>query len=174
MKKVETANRSKTVREDNSKFCRAFYKKRKEGDGVKQRVSEKSVLVWRIRTTLVLFGSAFVLGGLFAFFPILSSIVGTMVVIAYAFVITVYCPALYRNTSFCVDGDRITIEHGFFVRTRCTLRAERVQYIITINGPVQRIFGLCSLSFMTAGSAEILQNVTHEDAEKIKKALGKD
>ncbi len=141
---------------------------------MKKRISEKSVPVWRIRTTLLLFTAAFFLGGLFVFFPVLSSIVGTMVVIAYIFVIAVYCPTLYRNTSFCIDGDRITIERGFFVKTRCTLRADRVQYIITMDGPVQRIFGLCTISFMTAGSTEILQNISHEDALKIKKALGKD
>lgn len=139
----------------------------------KQSISEKSVIVWRIRATLILFGTAFFLGALFAFFPILSSIIGTLCILAYVFVIIIYYPLLYKNTSFSVAEDEITIEHGFFVKRKCTLHSNRVQYIITIDGPIQRIFGLCSLSFMTAGSTEVLQNISPEDAEKIKRALSK-
>ncbi len=137
----------------------------------KQKISKKAVLVWRIRATLILFCTAFILGALFVFFPIISSILAGLVIIAYILAVTIYYPMLYKHTYFFLVGDKLTIEQGFFVKRKCTLSSERIQYIITLNGPIQRALGICSLSFMTAGSTQVLQNISPEYAEKIKAAL---
>lgn len=137
----------------------------------KQKPSKNSILVWRIRATLVLFGTAFILGALFVFFPIISSIIATLIIIVYILTITIYCPKLYKHTNFYLVGKNLTIEQGFFVKRKCTLSPERIQYIMTLSGPIQRSLGVCSLSFMTAGSTQTLQNITPEDALKIKTAL---
>ena len=135
----------------------------------KQKPSKNSILVWRIRATLILFGTAFIIGALFVSFPIISSIIATLIIIAYILAITIYCPKLYKHTNFYLVGNNLTIEQGFFVK--CMLSPERIQYIITLSGPIQRHLGVCSLSFMTAGSTQTLQNITPEDALKIKTAL---
>lgn len=137
----------------------------------KQSISEKSVMVWRIRATLILFATAFILGGLFVFLPILSSILATLCGTVYILAIIIYYPWLYRSTSYILGNSEISITRGCFVKRKCTLRSTRVQYVVTITGPIQKIFGLCSLSFMTAGSTEILQNITTENAEKIRECL---
>lgn len=137
----------------------------------KQGISEKSIIVWRIRATLVLFAAAFILGALFVFLPILSSIIGTLCGIVYILAILIYYPWLYRSTGYILGDREISITRGCFVKRKCTLRSTRVQYVVTITGPIQKIFGLCSLSFMTAGSTEILQNITIENAEKIRECL---
>lgn len=139
----------------------------------RQGISKKSITVWQLRATLVLLLTAFLLGALYVFLPIASCIIGVLCLIAYILIITVYFPMLYKNTGFWIENNRITIEHGFFIKRKYTLSSNRVQYIITIVGPIQKVFGLCTISFMTAGSTEILQNITFEDAAKIKKALGK-
>lgn len=137
----------------------------------KQKISKKAIFVWRIRATLILFGAAFILGALFVFFPILSAIISTLVIITYILVMTVYYPHLYKNTSFSLVGKELTIEQGFFIKRKYTLSSKRIQYIITASDPIQRSLGVCSLSFMTAGSTKTLQNITPEDAQKIKSAL---
>lgn len=137
----------------------------------KQQISKKAILVWRIRATLVLFGIAFILGALFVFIPTISSILAVLVIIAYIFAISFYYPKLYKHTSFCLVGNELIIEHGFFIKRKCTLSSKRIQYIITMSDPIQRSFGVCSLSFMTAGSTQTLQNITLNDAQKIKSAL---
>ena len=105
------------------------------------------------------------------FFPIISSIIATLIIIAYILAITIYCPKLYKHTNFYLVGNNLIIEQGFFVRRKCMLSPERIQYIITLSGPIQRHLGVCSLSFMTAGSTQTLQNITPEDALKINTAL---
>lgn len=137
----------------------------------KQKISEKAIIIWRVRTTLILFGAAFILGALFVFFPIISSILAIVAIVAYILAVTIYYPMLYKHTGFSLSKNSITIEQGFFVKRKCTLSSERIQYIVTMSGPIQRIFGTCSLSFMTAGSTQVLPNITLEDAEKIKTAL---
>lgn len=137
----------------------------------KQKISEKAIIVWRIRATLILFGAAFILGALFVFFPIMSLILAIAVIVVYILTVIIYYPLLYKRTSFSLNKNSITIEQGFFVKRKCTISSERIQYIVTVSGSIQRIFGVCSLSFMTAGSTQILQNITPEDAEKIKITL---
>lgn len=137
----------------------------------KQKISKKSIIVWRIRATLILFCAAFILGALFVFFPIISAILAALVIIAYIFVIAIYYPQLYKATSFYLVDNELTIEQGFFIKRKYTLSPMRIQYIVTISEPIQRWFGICSLSFMTAGSTKVLQNITPEDAQKIMSAL---
>lgn len=137
----------------------------------KQKISKKSIVVWRIRATLILFAAAFILGALFVFFPILSSILAVIIVIAYILAVIIYYPMLYNSTSFTLNKESITIEHGFFIKRKCTLSSKRIQYIVIMSSPIQRVFGICSLSFMTVGSTQILQNITPQDAQKIKSVL---
>ena len=112
----------------------------------KQKPSKNSILVWRIRATLILFGTAFILGALFVFFPIISSIIAALIIIAYILAITIYCPKLYKHTNFYLVGNNLIIEQGFFVRRKCMLSPEphSIYYNSerTYSTPLRRLFSI--------------------------------
>jgi len=84
-------------------------------------------------------------------------------------------PAIsYRYESYRVDHLGIEIRRGVVWRRQITVPKSRVQHIDVSQGPVERRFGLGSLSIYTAGTdyaMVALRGVTHERALRIRDHL---
>lgn len=84
-------------------------------------------------------------------------------------------PAIsYRHESYRVDHLGIEIRRGVVWRREITVPKSRVQHIDVSQGPVERRFGLGSLSIYTAGTdyaMVALRGVTHERALRIRDHL---
>jgi membrane protein YdbS with pleckstrin-like domain len=61
-------------------------------------------------------------------------------------------PVEYRRTSYRIDEDRIEIRRGVIWRAVTSVPRSRVQHIDVSQGPLERRFGLGTLSVYTAGT----------------------
>ena len=83
-------------------------------------------------------------------------------------------PVAYRFESYRVDSDRLEIRSGVYFRAVTTVPRSRVQHTDVSQGPLQRRFGLATLTVHTAGTenAEVeLPGLSHEVALKIRDHL---
>ncbi|MDD6489851.1 MAG: PH domain-containing protein [Clostridia bacterium] len=131
-------------------------------------LSEKAVNIWRIRATILLILFSFIDGALLVFLPIMATILGVAALIVYLSVIFIYCPALYRVCGYAVNKNIIIIENGLFFHYHTKINFSKVQYCVISQGPVQKIYGVCSLTFLTAGSSEKIIDISVTNAQKIK------
>jgi hypothetical protein len=84
-------------------------------------------------------------------------------------------PAIsYRHSSYRVDESGIEIRRGVFWRSVITVPRARVQHTDVSQGPLERRFGLGTLSIHTAGSSHAmvaLPGLDHERALRIRDYL---
>lgn len=139
----------------------------------KKKASEKSVTVWRIRATAVLVCIAFLVGAIFVFSHLLAVVIGAAALLTYAVMVFIYYPLLYKSISYTFFGDKITIEQGVVFHRKYTVPAARIQYVILSQGPIQKFFGVCGISFMMAGSFEFLGSIPINEAKNIKREIEK-
>jgi uncharacterized protein len=101
-----------------------------------------------------------------AAWPILSA---ALLWLSYAW------PAIdYRHHTYCVDERGIEIRHGVFWRSVENVPRSRVQHIDVSQGPLERRFGLGTLSIYTAGTdyaLVALGGLTHDRALRIRDHL---
>jgi membrane protein YdbS with pleckstrin-like domain len=93
---------------------------------------------------------------------------------AWAWAAWSYPSLRYRHTSYRVDARGIEIRKGvWWRRVQCVPRS-RIQHTDVSQGPVERRFGLATLSVFTAGteySRISLGGLAHEDALRIRDHL---
>ena len=84
-------------------------------------------------------------------------------------------PAIdYRYTSYRVDAEGLEIRRGVYFRSVTTVPRSRIQHTDVSQGPLQRRFGLGTLTVHTAGTgaAEVhLPGLLHELALRIRDHL---
>lgn len=143
-------------------------KNRKNQDKNLNLLSENAVKIWRIRATLLLIAASFFDGAVAVFWSLGAIIFGTAVIILYLLVFFVYCPMLYSVSSYSVEQKIITVDKGFFIHKHIKMNFSKIQYCVISQGPVQKIYGLCSIMLLTAGSAETIYDISVINAQKIK------
>ncbi len=131
-------------------------------------LSEKSIMLWRIRATIILISYSFIDGGLFVFFPFWSVVFGIFGLSAYIIAIKLYFPLLYKHCGYFFENDIVSINSGVFIYHESKIQISKIQYCIISQGPVQRIFGLCSLRLLMAGSSESVSQITLINAYRLK------
>ncbi len=83
-------------------------------------------------------------------------------------------PLAYRYLRFGVDGTGIAIESGVLWRSRIALPRVRIQHTDVSQGPLERRYGIGTLTLYTAGSRHTrieLPGLRHEDAIALRDAL---
>jgi uncharacterized protein len=80
----------------------------------------------------------------------------------------------FRATGYSVEGHRLRIVRGLLVRTDTTVPFGRVQHIDVRQGPLERIFGLATLTVHTAGTHNAsvhLPGLGYDDAVAMRQAI---
>lgn len=131
-------------------------------------LSDKAVSIWRIRATAVLILFSFLVGAVFVFYEIFAVIFGIMGLCAYIFIVLFYFPMLYRICGYSAENNVVIIHKGYFFQRHIKLYFSRVQYCVISQDPIQRFYGVCSIRFLTAGSSEIINDISVYNAQKIK------
>ncbi|HEY0626071.1 MAG TPA: PH domain-containing protein [Allosphingosinicella sp.] len=88
-----------------------------------------------------------------------------------AFLILYAPPRRYRSWGYDVTEDELHVESGIWLRTRTVVPFGRVQHIDVGQGPVERRYGLGTLTLHTAGtrgSAVSLPGLELGDAERMR------
>ena len=134
-------------------------------------LSDKAVMIWRIRATLILIIFSFLIGAIFVFWEMLSIILGCVGLAVYFLVVFIYCPMLYRMCGYTLEKGVVTISKGYFLHKYTRLPFSKIQYCMISQGPIQKMYGVCSVFFLTAGSSEAINDISEEEAHKIKASI---
>ena len=134
-------------------------------------LSEKCINLWRMRATVILILLSFIDGGLFVFFPDWSIFLGIIAVIAYFLMIIFYFPTLYKKCGYFFEKDIISISSGVFVYHQTKIPVSQIQYCVISQGYLQKIYGLCSVRLMLAGSFESVSQITLINAYRLKNRI---
>ena len=89
-----------------------------------------------------------------------------------SFVFSVFWPPVnYRHASWRLDVEGLEIRHGVLWRHRITIPLGRVQHADVSQGPLQRPFGVGTLTIHTAGTQNAsigLEGLAHETALELR------
>jgi membrane protein YdbS with pleckstrin-like domain len=80
-------------------------------------------------------------------------------------------PRRYRAWGYGVDGEELHVRQGVWVRVHTVVPLDHVQHIDVSQGPLERIFGVCSLVLHTAGTLNsqiVLPGLARGTAETIR------
>lgn len=96
-------------------------------------------------------------------------------VIALAAFIIVFLPQRkWKRWGYSGADEQLRVARGWLVRTDTIVPFKRIQHIDVAQGPVERFFGLASLTVHTAGthnSIVTLPGLTRNDAEAMRDAM---
>ena len=95
---------------------------------------------------------ALLFGSLSVDVQILSGVTWLGVTLLLAWLAQAWPPLEYRRFSYTLEHDHIEIRHGVFWRTVTSVPKSRVQHIDVAQGPLERRYGLATLSIYTAGT----------------------
>jgi uncharacterized protein len=101
-----------------------------------------------------------------------ASVFGALVFLTWWLI--AWPPVSYRHVSYRVDADGLEIRSGVYFRSVTTVPKSRVQHTDVSQGPLQRKFGLATLTVHTAGTenAEVaLPGLPHDVALLIRDHL---
>lgn len=105
---------------------------------------------------------------------------GTLVLIGFFAVLLVVGAAVWgvlswRATTYSVAGDTFTLRRGVVQKSERSLRLERIQSVDTVQGVIQRLFGVVELRIETAGGGSEpdvrLPALSRETAEALRERL---
>ena len=82
-----------------------------------------------------------------------------------------YYPIKFRKLSYARNQDCLLIHCGvIYTRTRA-IPFSAIQYTSTGSTPLERLFGVCSLIVVTAGSRVFLPGLPTQDAQELQRFL---
>jgi putative membrane protein len=81
----------------------------------------------------------------------------------------------WRSTTYWVDPEGVHLRTGVVNRKATTIPLSRVQALDTLQGPIQRLFGVLTLSVQTAGGGAkgeiVLEALAPEAVEEVREAV---
>ncbi len=80
-----------------------------------------------------------------------------------------YLPDMYLNSlSYSRHRDWLMIERGVVWRRAILIPRRQIQYIKLRRGPIERLFRLSSLVFVTSGGRAVMSGLDPEEAERLR------
>ncbi|MCG6119900.1 MAG: PH domain-containing protein [Blastomonas sp.] len=96
-------------------------------------------------------------------------------VLAFALFVVVFLPQRkWRRWGYSGADEQLRVARGWLFRTDTIVPFKRIQHIDVAQGPVERVFGLASLTVHTAGthnSIVTLPGLARDDAEAMRDAM---
>ncbi len=131
-------------------------------------LSRHALRIWRIRASVALIVLFFLLGGTAVFSLTVALIGGIVGITLYLLMVLLYMPMLFRSCQYKVNEQNVEIQKGVLFRRKMHISFSKVQYCEIMQGPVQKLYGLCSLRLLTAGSFELMRDISLLDGHRIK------
>jgi uncharacterized protein len=101
---------------------------------------------------LIGLGIVLLFGSLSLDLKILASVSWLALTVLLAWLAQAWPPIEYKRFTYVLEHDHIEIRHGVIWRTVTSVPKSRVQHIDVAQGPVERRYGLATLSIYTAGT----------------------
>ncbi|WP_311772763.1 PH domain-containing protein [Cohnella xylanilytica] len=78
---------------------------------------------------------------------------------------------LYRSWRYSVAEKEIELQHGIWVRRRTLIPMTRIQHVDSKQGPIQKRYGLSSVTFSTAAGSHRIPALSEAEAERVRRQI---
>lgn len=136
--------------------------------------------LWRLTAVVCTFGGALVLAGvgalllprLFTAVPAWPGWTGAGVVVAWGVWRWWRLRAVWEHTGYNLTQDEVLVRGGLFFHYQCALPFGRIQTIEVASGPLQRRFGLATVTVATGAYQSVsVEDIEAGEAERIRDLL---
>jgi membrane protein YdbS with pleckstrin-like domain len=79
--------------------------------------------------------------------------------------------AMYRSWRYRVAEKEIELHHGLWSRYRTIVPMSRIQHVHSKQGPIQKQYGLATVTFSTAAGSHHIPGISEEEAERVRKQI---
>lgn len=137
-------------------------------------VDPAAIVVWRWQHMITVAFLLVPLGVISSVAPPGAAALGAVLAIAAVIAAWFWPRARYDHLTYDVDGQGLTIREGVWWRDQSSLPRARIQHSDVSQGPLQRRYGLATLTFYTAGSRYTrisLDGLRHEEAIALRDTL---
>ena len=141
---------------------------KKKYSTVKIEISPYAKRIWRIDCSLLLIAAAVVILFIGIYWPIISVVAGLLLLAVYVVFVVYLIPAYFHMYLCELSQNFILLRNGFFIVRTAQIRYDAIQYCILSQSILQRIFRVCSVNLMLAGSVSIIRQVSLKDGNRIK------
>ncbi len=141
---------------------------------VEFRPLERDYLVVLRITWLIFFGTLWLAFGLACFLTSFFSVAGIMITAGVLFILSLYTwlsfTINFHKSGYALRENDILVKRGWLVRRTRVVPMNRVQHVSIQSGPIERKYGLSSVSVYTAGtSTDIsIRGIRKETAEQVR------
>ncbi|MEK5645534.1 hypothetical protein BK138_33830 [Paenibacillus rhizosphaerae] len=78
---------------------------------------------------------------------------------------------LYRYWRYEITEKNVELNHGVWVRRKTLIPMVRIQHVDSKQGPIQKIYGLSTVTFSTAAGSHRIPALSEQEAENIRKQI---
>ena len=134
------------------------------------RLSEKTLLLWRIRAIII--GLVFIIASIMLTkSKIVLFCVSFLISLIFSFVIFWYLPKLLKTCSCKVVNNTVVLKIGVFFKTIHVFPLLRLIYSQTVTTPLAYIMGLTSVTLKAARNRVFIPEMNREDAKEFTEFL---
>ena len=124
-----------------------------------ERISKKSLVLWRLRL-LLLFILPIAMLGKYLFFEILLLII-------FLFLFFAYLPAKHNRTRYVVSNGKLKIIRGVIFRCEVCVLLDKIQYISLTRTPLEGLLGLQTALIFSSGAVTMLGGLDKQTAKTL-------
>lgn len=137
----------------------------------KKTLPTLAVIVLKIWATIVMSLLSFI-GGMVAVFDFSAAIISMLLfLMLYLYMMLFYCEKRCSNERYIISEYKIYKEKGVFFKKEIEILTDNIQCIKIVKDPIQKIFGLYTVVFYSAGYKERIALIDYEEVKNIKKCL---
>ncbi len=127
------------------------------------KISEKSLLIWRIRLLLIAFLCAFLTSFFFSFLSLWWLILTSAWLLIFLFFYLIYFPIRLKKLSLTVNDNSITLKSGVFYNITRVIKKDKVQFVRELKTPLCRIFNVKTFAVYSAGAKILIPPIDDKD-----------
>ena len=133
-----------------------------------KRVSPLAMTVWQLRLIFFMFVPSFFLFFFYQPQSMVWRLCTGAAAIGFVFVSLLWLPVKYMKLAYQLEGDILYLRWGVVYTRFGAAFLENVQYVTVSATPVQRIFHLCSVSFILAGGRMTIPCIPVEEGKMLR------
>lgn len=140
-----------------------------------ESISRSAIPIWRISGTL--YALFFILSGGITWFTLrmpnlesywLDAGAGA-IILSIIVCMVVFIPQIrWRRWRYHIHEDYVEIQHGIVIINRTLVPTKKVQHVSTERGPVQRMYGMSTISVHTAATTHQIPVIDDDEALEVR------
>ncbi|MEI0736789.1 PH domain-containing protein [Paenibacillus sp. JTLBN-2024] len=98
----------------------------------------------------------------------LTAVISAVIVVLE---LAVFPRVLYRSWQYAILEKEVELHHGFWVRKRTLIPMSRIQHVNAKQGPIEKGYGLSTVTFATAAGSHHIPALSEEEAERVRRQI---